>query len=114
MRGRHGNGGVGGSRRQIEGDRGRKKRRWTWGPTNSSTRRQSSSRHVTASNLLPSRGGCYATRRVVKIRHGTAAVATAATVGVADPRSEGVRSVPPSFASGVLRARIDQIARCIS
>ena len=87
-------------RRQWKTNRwrqGRKRRRWTWGPSNSSTRRQSSSRHVTARNLPLSRGGCCATRRVVKVCHGTAAAAAAAairlirTVGVADPRREGVR-----------------------
>lgn len=55
----------------------------------------------------------------MKIRHGNAtavvvavaAATAAATVGVADPRREGVRSVPSSSASGVLRVWAD---RCTS
>lgn len=50
----------------------------------------------------------YASGREDSPRDATATVAAAAIVGVADPRPEGVRSVPPSSASGILRARTDQ------
>lgn len=58
--------------------------------------------------LLRYAPGCEDSRDATAASAAAAVAAVpATTVGVADPRREGVRSVPPSSASDVPRARAD-------